>query len=181
MKDTVKLLGVLFFGLLTAVVIYPFLHESGHSLAAVLSGAEILEFNLFPFPNILCNMTNISNIGRVFIGLNGMILPVVFSAVISLLSKNKIFWICYVTFILNGIGLLSTVMSIAAIFLFNIGKPIVNEDVTQVMQAIPNSNSFILFLMSAITIWLIVKIKFDKPLEKCLAYFGLTKTKSGTV
>lgn len=126
-------------------------------------------------------MTNISNIGRVFIGLNGMILPVVFSAVISLLSKNKNFWICYVTFILNGIGLLSTVMSIAAIFLFNIGKPIVNEDVTQVMQAIPNSNSFILFLMSAITIWLIVKIKFDKPLEKCLAYFGLTKTKSGTV
>ncbi len=178
MKNTVKLLGVLFFGLLTAVIIYPILHESGHSVAA---GAEILEFNLFPFPNILCNMTNISNIGRVFIGLNGMILPVVFSAVISLLSKNKNFWIWYVTFILNGIGLLSTVMSIAAIFLFNIGKPIVNEDVTQVMQAIPNSNIFILFLMSAITIWLIVKIKFDKPLEKCLAYFGLTKTKSGTV
>ena len=72
-------------------------------------------------------------------------------------------------------------MSIAAILLINIGKPIVNEDVTQVMQAIPNSNIFILFLMSAITIWLIVKIKFDKPLEKCLAYFGLTKTKSGTV
>ena len=103
MKNTVKLLGVLFFGLLTAVIIYPILHESGHSVAAVLSGAEILEFNLFPFPNILCNMTNISNIGRVFIGLNGMILPVVFSAVISLLSKNKNFWIWYVTFILNGI------------------------------------------------------------------------------
>lgn len=181
MKDAVKLLGVLFFGLLTAVIIYPFLHESGHSVAAVLSGVEILEFNLFPFPNVLCNMTNISNIGRVFIGLSGMIFPIVFSAVISLLSKNKNFWIWYVTFILKGIGLLSTVMSIAAIFLFNIGKPIANEDVTQVMQDIPNSNIFILFLMSAITMWLIIKIKFDKPLEKCLAYFGLTKTKSGTV
>lgn len=181
MKDVAKLSGVLFFGLLTAVIIYPFLHETGHSVAAVLSGAEILEFNLFPFPNIFCNMTNISNIGRIFIGLNGMILPVVFSAVISLLSKNKNFWIWYITFILNGIGLLSTVISIAAIFLFNIGKPIANEDITQVMQAVPSCNIFILFLMSAITIWLIVKIKFDKPLEKCLAYFGLTKTKSGTV
>lgn len=166
MKDTVKLSGILFFGLLTAVIIYPFLHESGHYIAAVLPGAEILEFNLFPLPNVLCNMTNISNIGRAFIGLNGMILPIIFSAVISLLSKNKNFWIWYVTFILNGISLLSTVISIAAIFLFNIGKSIVNEDVTQAMQAIPNSNIFILFLMSAITMWLIIKIKFNKPLEK---------------
>lgn len=181
MKNTVKLIGVLFFGLLTAVIIYPFMHEAGHSVAAVLSGAEILEFNLFPFPNILCNMTNISNIGRVFIGLSGIIMPIVFSAVISLLSKNKNFWIWYVTFILNGIGLLSTVISIAASILFGIGRPVVNEDVTQIMQAIPNSGIYILFLLSAIAIQLIIKMKFGKPLKKCLAYFESTKVKSDTV
>ena len=81
MKDAVKLFGILFFGLLTAVIIYPFLHESGHLIAAVLLGAEVLEFNLFPLPNVLCDMTHMRDISIIIVGLNGLFFPISFSAV----------------------------------------------------------------------------------------------------
>ena len=91
MKDTRKLLGILFFGLLTAVVIYPFLHETGHSIAAFLLGAEVLEFNLFPIPNVLCNMKNLPD-NRIFlVGLDGLFFPVLFAAVIQKVFHNR-FW-----------------------------------------------------------------------------------------
>lgn len=180
MKDAVKLFGVLFWGLLTAVIIYPFLHESGHSVAAILAGAEILEFNLFPLPNVLCNMTNISDIGRIFIGLNGMLLPIIFSDVISLTFKKKNFWIRYVAFVLNCISILSAFVSLLAAISFCLGRTIINEDVTQILEMYSNSIAFISIFVIAITVYLIVRLKLDKPIEKCLAYFGLTKTKSGT-
>ncbi len=180
MKDLIKLAGILFLGLLTAVFIYPFLHETGHSAAALLLGTQVLEFNLLPFPNVLCNMTSISKIGIAFTGLNGTVFPIAFSFVISRLSENKSFWIWYITFILNGIGLLSTAISVTAVFLFNIGRPIANEDITQILQFIPNSSFYVLLLMTAIAVRLIIKIKSDKPIKKCLAYFEETKTKSDT-
>ena len=89
MKDAVKLFGILFFGLLTAVIIYPFLHESGHLIAAVLLGAEVLEFNLFPLPNILCNMANMSIVEKIIIGLNGLFLPIFFYADTVYVSQQR--------------------------------------------------------------------------------------------
>lgn len=43
-------------GLFTAVILYPFLHESGHSLFAVALGGKVTEFNLCRFP-ISCVMS----------------------------------------------------------------------------------------------------------------------------
>lgn len=180
MKDAVKLFGILFFGLLTAVIIYPFLHESGHLIAAVLLGAEVLEFNLFPLPNILCNMANMSIVEKIIIGLNGLFLPIFFSAVMLKMFGNS-FWNRYISFVLNGISLLASIISAIAVIFFYLGNPVENEDVTQILYMSPNSGITILILTIFSTIYLIIKIALDKPIQRCLAYFGLiNKTKSGT-
>lgn len=180
MKDTVKLFGILFFGLLTAVIIYPFLHESGHSIAAVLLGAEVLEFNLFPLPNILCNMANMGIVEKIIIGLSGLFLPIFFSAVMLKMFGNS-FWNRYISFVLNGISLLASIISATAVIFFYLGNPIENEDVTQILYISPNSGTIILILTIFSTIYLIIKIALDKTIQRCLAYFGLiNKTKSGT-
>lgn len=43
-KDGLKAVILTATGLLTAVLIYPFLHETGHSLAALSVGARVNEF-----------------------------------------------------------------------------------------------------------------------------------------
>lgn len=176
MKDALKLLGILFWGLLTAVIIYPFLHESGHTLAAFLIGAKVVEFNLIPLPNVLCNMANISNSGIVFIGLNGMMLPIISAVILKLFSNG--FWLRYISFILNGISLLASIISIVAIIAFYFEMPMLNEDVTQTLEMYPNSIAFIFIFMIAVTVYLIIRLKIDKPIEKCLAYFEITKIKT---
>ena len=41
MKVMIKLIGLLMTGLFVAVIIYPLLHELGHSIMAVLVGASV--------------------------------------------------------------------------------------------------------------------------------------------
>lgn len=177
MKDTRKLLGILFFGLLTAVVIYPFLHETGHSIAAFLLGAEVLEFNLFPIPNVLCNMKNLPD-NRIFlVGLGGLFFPVLFAAVIQKVFHNR-FWCEYVSFVLNGISLFASLLSVIAVGFFYLGKPIENEDVTQILHIFPDSGIAILIITIFITLYLVMTIIIGKPIRKCLAYFD--QMSSGT-
>ncbi len=45
-KDGLKAVILTATGLLTAVLIYPFLHETGHSLAALSVGARVNEFTI---------------------------------------------------------------------------------------------------------------------------------------
>lgn len=172
MKDTLKLLGILFFGLLTAVIIYPFLHESGHSIAAVLLGAEVLAFNLFPLPNVLCSMTNMRDISIIIIGLNGLLFPIFFSAVMLKLFGNS-FWNRYISFVINGISLLACMISITAVIFFYLGDPIENEDMTQILRIDPDGSRIILIFTVFLTIYLIIKIILEKPIQRCLAYFGV--------
>lgn len=180
MKDAVKLFGILFFGLLTAVIIYPFLHESGHLIAAVLLGAEVLEFNLFPLPNVLCDMTHMRDISIIIVGLNGLFFPISFSAVMLKLFGDS-FWVRYVSFVLNGISLFASIISVIAVVFFYLGNPMNNEDVTQILHICPNSGMIIIILTISLIIYLIIKTILEKPIRRCLAYFELTnKTKSGT-
>lgn len=172
MKDAVKLLGVLFFGLLTAVIIYPFLHETGHSIAAVLLGAEVLEFNLSPLPNVLCNMTNLRDVSITIVGLNGLLFPPFFSVVILKLFGNS-FWGEYISFVLNGISLFASFLSVLAVIFFYLGNPIKNEDVTQILHIYPDSGIAILIIAIFITIYLMITIILRKPIQRCLEYFGL--------
>ena len=83
MRDLLKILGIFFFGLLTAIVIYPILHEGGHSLVALVVGADVVEFNIFPVPNIMCNVFELSDLRISAIGFGGIFVPYLISFFIA--------------------------------------------------------------------------------------------------
>ena len=66
MKDILKYLGLFFVGLFVAIIIYPFLHEAGHSMAAILVGAKVIDFNLLPLPYVTCEVSSLNTIIMIF-------------------------------------------------------------------------------------------------------------------
>lgn len=80
-----QMLGIFSIGLFTAILLYPTLHEAGHSLLALIVGAKVVDFNLFPIPSIMCDVFGVGNTGIILIGLGGIIIPYV----ISMIFKTK--------------------------------------------------------------------------------------------
>lgn len=117
-------------GLFVAIVGYPLLHELGHSLAAVLLAGKVLDFQLLPLPNILCDSTGLSTLFISIIGLSGMALPFL----VSVCIRTKGYYLWFAGLILKGINFLSFFISIIAVFMYMGGNPINNEDVTQVIS-----------------------------------------------
>lgn len=170
MKDTLKISGILFAGVFTAAFLYPLLHESGHSLAAVAVGAEIKEFNLYPLPSVLCNIGKLNGYEVILIGLGGILLP--FASVVFIQPKG--FWQSYIIFVMRGICLLSFLISFISILLFYNGKEIANDDMTTILQ-IDSSNGIIYVLILIILfIWTSIMIVKSHPLRKCCKYFEIS-------
>ena len=90
LSDVMKLILMTAIGLFVAIVGYPLLHELGHSLAAVLLGGKVLDFQLLPLPNILCDSTGLSTLFISIIGLSGMALPFLVSVCIR--TKGYYLW-----------------------------------------------------------------------------------------
>lgn len=60
MKYVFKGVLLIAIGLMAAIIVYPFTHELGHSIAAWILGAQIYEFHLFPIPNVLCRFDSMN-------------------------------------------------------------------------------------------------------------------------
>ena len=133
MKDTLKFSALIVLGLITAILIYPVLHELGHIIAAVLVGAEVREVVILPLPSVLCQIDTTSPISMIMVGVSGMLLPYL----ITLNKAPKGFWMWYVWLVLKGICILSFVIAGIAVFQYQSGTPMVNEDMTQVMKYAP--------------------------------------------
>lgn len=67
MKNIFKYLSLFFMALFTSVIVYPFFHEAGHSVAAVLVGGKVEEFCLFPLPYVACNVIGVEKSGNIII------------------------------------------------------------------------------------------------------------------
>lgn len=167
MKDILKYLGLFFVGLFVAIIIYPFLHEAGHSIAAILVGANVREFNLLPLPYVTCEVSNLNTTSMILIGLAGMFLP----TLISIIVRPTSFWFWYCNLVMKIICLLSFVISLIAMLLYLFGVTIKNEDIVQVID-IWNNGVFILILTMALSmIGIIRSIIKQKPLIKIMDYF----------
>ena len=168
MKYVIKVSALFLVGLLMAVIIYPIMHELGHSLTAVLVGAKVIEINLLPLPNVLCDISNTDNTGIVFIGFSGMVIPFLFSAVI----KPKGFWLWYSNFVLRGISALSFVVAIISTLSFIAGSPMPNDDITQILLLWQNGQWLCLVtsvFFATMAVWKLVK---EKPFNRCFEYFN---------
>ena len=164
MKSSIKIMAMLIIGLTIATLIYPFLHETGHSIATVLVGGDVIKFHLFPLPNILCNVATLSSTEKVLIGISGMLFPIVVSSL--LFHSKKRFWLWYATLILRGICVLSIAMTIVATFLYTIGKPVINEDITTVLNIAPNLVKATAIASLLVISGLIIIIMKDNPVKK---------------
>ena len=172
MKDILKCIALLFVGLFVAGVLYPFLHETGHSVVAILIGAKIVKFNLLPLPYVVCEVTKVGNFGRICIALGGVTIPLI----ISMLFKPKNFWFWYINLIIKGISIYAVLLSIIAMFLYINGVIWMGDDIIQVLK-ISSKEGYWLFaylLIAAFGVGIIIK---EKPILKCCEYFEVTREK----
>ena len=169
MKDALKCFGLLAVGLLTAIFLYPFLHELGHTCAAIIFGRQVCDFRLFPIPSVMCEMDVANKLAIIVVGLSGMLLPYL----VSLVPPRKTFWIWYLWLIISGISLLSFSVSIAGIFMYVSGSPMANEDITQIMKFA--DEYYVLYLAILIVLFIIrsVQVVRSKPIKRCMKYFGV--------
>ena len=130
MKYIVKGFHLILIGLFTAIILYPLLHEAGHSIMAILVGAKVTELNLLPIPNIVCEVSEVERVGVVLIGLGGMFIP----AIISMAIQSQIFVIWYTNMMMRGICLLSFVISFIMAVLNEFGIVDEGEDIIQVIK-----------------------------------------------
>ena len=167
MKDVFKYVGLFFVGLFVAIIIYPFLHEAGHSMVAILVGAKVIDFNLLPLPYVACEVSNLNTTSIILIGLAGMFVP----ALISVIVNPKSFWFWYCNLVMKIICFLSFVISFIAIVLYLFGVTIKNEDIVQVIN-IWNNGVFVLIITMVLSmIGIIRSIIKQKPLMKIMVYF----------
>ena len=167
MKDVFKYVGLFFAGLFVAIILYPFLHEAGHSMAAILVGAKVIDFNLLPLPYVTCEVSSLNTTSMILIGLAGMFIP----ALISIIARPESFWFWYCNLVMKFICLMSFVISFIAIVLYLFGVTIKNEDIVQVID-IWNNGVFVLIITMALSmIGIIRSIIKQRPLIKIMDYF----------
>ena len=174
MKDALKIAAITIVGLFIAVIVYPFVHEVGHSLAAVIVGAKVEEFNLYPLPNVLCSVQSVGTKGLVVIGMSGMLLPFLLTAII----QPQKFWSWYICFTMRGICLLSFAISLCSIIVFQTELKMVNEDITQVMQFAPNLSGLYLSILLGLVAWDTLLLIKSHTFQHCMEFFELKKTES---
>ncbi len=174
MKDAIKIAAITIVGLIIAVIVYPVLHEGGHSLAAVIVGAKIEEFNLYPLPNVLCSVQSVGTMELVVIGISGMLFPFLLTAII----QPKKFWSWYICFTTRGICLLSFVIALFAVAVFQTDLKMVNEDITQVMQLAPDYKGLYAAILLGLVVWDILLVVKSHPIRRCMEFFNLERTKS---
>ena len=167
MKDVFKYVGLFFVGLFVAIILYPFLHEAGHSMVAILVGAKVIDFNLLPLPYVTCEVSSLNTTSMILIGLAGMFVP----ALISIIARPEYFWFWYCNLVMKFICLLSFVISFIAIVLYLFGVTIKNEDIVQVID-IWNNGVYVLIITMVLSMIVIIRsIMMQKPLIKIIEYF----------
>lgn len=169
MKDGIKVFGILLIGVLVAIVIYPFLHELGHTLAALFTGSTVYEFRLFPIPYVMCSGAEMSGFESAIIGVSGMILPFI----ISLLFNSKKFWLWLFSFYLRGISTLAFALSYIAVLCYESEIIWENEDIVKTIELSGISSSVWLVMMLLLFCISASIIYFNKPIRRIETFFEL--------
>lgn len=168
MKDVIKAIEIFIVAMFISIIIYPFLHEFGHFIIAILFGVRVIEVKIFPIPSVMyINNNNIGNIQTLLIGFGGIILPII----ISINIRTKKFWIWYANFILKSICLLSLIISILSI-IFEKSKIFEQDDMRKMLILCQFSKE--LFLVFNISIFIMLSFHIYK---KDICKYGFYKQK----
>ncbi len=156
MKCFAKVIFLFVLGLFVSIFVYPLVHESGHSLAALISGIEIIEIKIFPQPYSLFFIGNVADSIKVFIGFSGILLPFI----ISILPALKCFITWFMKFVFRVICIFSYIFSIIILIFYKTGYVLYDDDIVKVMMILPESEPIIfigLVLMLLLTLKIVIK------------------------
>lgn len=166
MKTIFKLAGFILLALLTAIVIYPLLHESGHAIIALLTGTEILDFQVLPLPLVMCKATDTEGITGVFIGMGGVVFPYI----LSIRFRPKQFWCWYINWMLKSVSVFAIFISTVVVILYSGGFLLKNEDVVKTLELFPNGKWLLLMALSWMGGYGVKSIAKEKPFSRCVTY-----------
>lgn len=158
-------------GLFTAVLVYPALHELGHSLATLMFGGKVIEFHLLPLPNMLCDGSSVGNAGLVTIGLCGMLIPFL----ISISFKPKHFTLWYVMQLIKGISSLAFALSLMSLCGRRFGFRIANDDIITALNFWPDGNTFFIITITVFLLLAIYSICRQQPIKRLYRYFEINE------
>ena len=170
MRDYLKILVIILIGLIIAVMVYPFLHETGHFIAAKMVSSEVVTFNIFPQAYVECNILNVTKTGVFAIGIAGNLIPSIIVIAASIIRVNK-FNLWYVRFYVTFVCWLSYVISIISVIATAFIKETnTQDDLVRVVQLYPDTITigcvFSLIMVIILTL-LIIK---DRPIKRFKAY-----------
>lgn len=174
MKDILKGSGMIILGLLVAIIIYPLFHELGHMAVILFAGEKIVEWQLLPTPYVQCHFISASKIQIVMVGMGGMLLPVMLTS----FRPPKRFWIWYTWVLMKGICVLSFVLSIMAIIMYQIKSPMMNEDMTQILYRVPECAGICCVVFLVLIYKEVSQIIRSKPLQRCMEQFDMEEKNS---
>lgn len=167
MKDLLKVLFFVFIGLFVAAILYPLIHEAGHSLAAIFFGAKIKDFALLPLPGVVCDISAVSDAGRIIIALSGVFVPLF----VCLLIHPRSFWVMCAMFIFKLTVLLSLLLSIEAVVSQLCGRPRVYDDMAKALEYWNGGGVTLLFLLSLGSLCVTLSLLRGRPLYKIARVF----------
>ncbi len=163
----IKFIRMFIVSLFTAVVLYPVIHESGHSIAVIMLGGKCLEFNLFPLPSVLCDASGMNNISLIITGLAGLLLPFL----LCLIFRGNSFSLWYMSVIFKGITALSMLISFAVTVMNMAGHGVANDDITKVLELWQGGGGILLCGEAAAAAVIVLLIVKDKPLQRLQSEF----------
>lgn len=168
-SDVLNLIVMILMGLVVAIIVYPFLHEGGHSLAALLVGADVVEFEILPIPYVMCNVATLTNGQQILIGVSGMLFPLLIAVIIP----RKWFWSWYLRFILFFISLLAFAISVVTLILPNGATVNPQDDMLRVMSLWSDSRMSLTVALIVCAVLIVVMTILDRPVKMICRKFGV--------
>ena len=145
-QDLVTALGVAMVCVGIIGAIYPLLYELGKAGIAFLFGADLTLFKVFPWVDILVNVTNVSNVGRVFTCCGGMVLPVI----ICLAVRPTKLWLSFAMLFMHLVSLCGIIEFMIAVLCCRFNMPVFNQDAFdayRAMRSVPGATFLCVFLL----------------------------------
>lgn len=150
----------------TTIFIYPLLHEGGHLLAALLVGAEVVEMSVFPIPYVSMFVDPYDALGRVVIGMCGMVFPM-----ICIVFRPKHFVSSIALSTIVFVNAIAWLLSCVAIVANRLGLCWKNEDVITVIQSMEEAEAFVFFFCLAAFITSLYVLHKKKSVCHIMAFF----------
>lgn len=134
-------------------VIYPWLHETGHLLGALLMKCEVIHYSLFP-PFCVFNMRSFNHISLLAVSFGGVVFPFL----ILFFVPDKYFYIWVVKIVLTIMNISYIVCSLGSILLMRAGVNVTTDDIVAVLMIYPELKNVCVALLSAMGCLMIIML-----------------------